>query len=293
MGMRKIKDYIKLIRVKHWIKNGLVFLPMFFAMTFSKESIISTIIGFFAFSIMASVIYIINDLRDIEKDKNHPRKKERPIASGRVGKTEAVILAIILLIGAAGLNYLATNGILNPSLGWLLSYFIINLVYSFGAKNIPIIDVCILAAGFVLRVYYGASIVAVSVSKWLFLTILSASLFLGLGKRRKELKIKDGEVRAVLKSYNEKFLESFMNICLSLLIVFYSLWAMEQTGTYMYLSIPILIALFMQYMLFLETSDEGDPITLFFQHKSLIITALIYVGFMMTVILESFMNAKL
>lgn len=279
-----MKNYIKLIRVKHWIKNGLIFLPIFFSLSLTKENIIATLLGFLSFSLMASVIYIINDIKDAPKDRNHPRKKERPIASGKVSIPNAITLAIVLLVASISFNYIATKTLFNSALICLFSYLIINTIYSFGAKNIPIIDVSLLAAGFILRVYYGAFIIGVPVSNWLFLTILNASLFMGLGKRRKELKIKD-EVRAVLKNYNENFLINFMNICLALVIVFYSLWTMEQNNTYLFFSIPLLIIIFMQYMLYMENSDEGDPITILFQNKSLILTVLVYLIFMFLVVI--------
>ena len=271
--------YIKLIRVKHWIKNGLIFLPLIFSKSFLWTNIFDTVLAFFAFSLMASFIYIINDIRDIEKDRKHPRKKNRPIASGAISIKKAICVAIVVLVLSIILNYFSTGVVFSPDLICLLSYLIVNLCYSFGMKNIPILDVVLLAMGFIIRVYYGAAIIDVPVSNWLFLTILNASFFLGLGKRRKEFKIKD-EVRAVLKNYNEKFLESFMNICLTLVIVFYSLWTVEQNNQYLFLSIPLLITIFMQYMLYMENSDEGDPITLLFQNKSLLITAMIYVIFM-------------
>lgn len=275
-------NYIKLIRIKHWIKNGLIFLPIFFSLSFTKENIISTIVAFFAFSFMASTIYIINDIKDVKKDRNHPKKKNRPIASGKVTIPNAIILAILLFISSIILNYLATKVLFTSALICLLAYLVINLFYSFGAKDIPILDIAILATGFILRVYYGAFIINVPVSNWLFLTILSASLFMGLGKRKKELKIKE-EVRKVLKEYNENFLNSFMNICLGLLIVFYSLWTMEQNISYLFLSIPMLIIILMQYMLYMENSDEGDPITILFQSKPLIVSVLIYLIFMILV----------
>ncbi len=275
-------NYIKLIRIKHWIKNGLIFLPIFFSLSFTKENIISTIWAFFAFSFMASTIYIINDIKDVKKDRNHPKKKTRPIASGKVTIPSAIILAILLFISSIILNYFATKVLFTSALICLLAYLVINLFYSFGAKDIPILDIAILATGFILRVYYGAFIINVPVSNWLFLTILSASLFMGLGKRKKELKIKE-EVRKVLKEYNENFLNNFMNICLCLLIVFYSLWTMEQNIRYLFLSIPVVIVILMQYMLYMENSDEGDPITILFQSKPLIVSVFIYLVFMILV----------
>ncbi len=274
-----MKKYIKLMRLKHWIKNGLVFLPVFCSGIITKENMIASIIAFFAFSFMASVVYIINDIKDVEKDRNHPRKCKRPIANGEIGISKALVLGVFLFLISIGLNLFITRTILNPALYVILLYLAINIVYSFGAKHIPILDVAILGAGFVLRVYYGAFMTGIAVSRWLFLTVLSASLFLGLGKRKKELKIKD-EVRPVLKNYPEKFLESFMNICLCLVIVFYSLWSMEQEIEYLFVSIPFLIILFMEYMMYLERDDEGDPITILFQNKSLMFTTIAYIGVM-------------
>ena len=132
--------------------------------------------------------------------------------------------------------------------------------------------------------YYGAFVIDVPVSSWLFLTILSASLYLGLGKRRKEFKNSEA-VRPVLKYYDKRFIENFMNITLTLVIVFYSLWALEQANEFLYFSIPILIVIFMQYMLFMETGDDGDPVTLFFKHKSLMGTSLLYIVYMFIVMI--------
>ena len=152
-------------------------------------------------------------------------------------------------------------------------------------KNLPIVDVSLLTTGFILRVYYGASVLAIPVSSWLFLTILSASLYMGFGKRRKEFSNSE-EVRPVLKYYNKRFIENFMNITLTLVIVFYSFWTMEQNSTFLYVSIPMLIIIFMQYMLFVETGNEGDPVTVLFQHKSLFVTVSVYVLYMMAVMLH-------
>ena len=146
-----------------------------------------------------------------------------------------------------------------------------------------ILDIVLLATGFILRVYYGSSIVGVSVSNWLFLTILNASLFLGLGKRKKEL-INNKESRKVLAEYNEAFLDKFQYLSLCLTIVFYSLWTIEQSVKYMYLTIPLLIIIFMKYSLNIEKNDEGDPTTILYQDKSLLILCGIY-GIIMLVLL--------
>lgn len=266
-----MKNYIKLIRVKHWIKNILIFVPMIFSKQINLNNILTTFIGFFAFSFVASFIYIINDIRDVEKDRLHEAKKNRPIASGKISVKKAIVFSVLIIGLAVILSIFASKNYL--SLIILGIYLIINMYYSFGGKNIAIVDVILLAAGFVLRVYYGASLINVNVSDWLFLTVLNASLFLGFGKRKKEL-LNSKNSRGVLKFYNENFINQFMYLCLGLTIVFYSLWAIEYN--YMVITIPVLMTIFMQYSLLLETNTDGDPITLFYKSPLLIISAFIY-----------------
>lgn len=266
-----MKNYVKLIRVKHWIKNLLIFIPMFFSKQINLDNILTTLIGFFAFSFVASFIYIINDIRDVEKDKLHETKKNRPIASGKISKKNASIFSAIIIGLAMILSIFASKNYL--SLILIVTYLLINMYYSFGGKNIAIVDVILLSAGFVLRIYYGASLINVKVSDWLFLTVLNASLFLGFGKRKKEL-LNNKKSRGVLKFYNENFINQFMYLCLGLTIVFYSLWAIEYE--YMVITIPVLMTIFMQYSLLLETNNDGDPITLFYKSPLLILSALIY-----------------
>ena len=217
-----MNDYLKLIRVKHWVKNILIFIPLICSGLVTYSNVISCIEAFFAFSFASSFIYIINDIRDIEKDKLHPRKKNRPLPSGKIKKSTAIYIAVLMIILAITINTIINNNFLNTSLYFLLGYIIINICYSMGLKNIAIIDIVLLASGFVIRVYYGASIINVDVSSWLFLTIMSASLFLGLGKRKKEL-INNKESRKVLQEYNEAFLDKFQYLSLTLTIIHYGL----------------------------------------------------------------------
>lgn len=270
-----MKKYIELIRAKHWIKNLLIFIPLICSGFINAENVLNLIIGFFSFSFISSFIYIINDIKDIEKDKLHPRKKKRPLPSGKITKKRAILISIILLIASLSFNYIIYKEILNVSFYLLLAYMIINILYSMGLKNIAILDIILLATGFIIRVYYGASIINVQVSDWLFLTILNASLFLGLGKRKKEL-INNKDSRKVLKEYNEAFLDRFQYISLGLMLVFYSLWTIEQDIKFLSLTIPLLIIIFMKYCLIIEKSDEGDPTTILYQDKMLLFLCLIY-----------------
>ena len=249
-----MKKYLQLIRVKQWIKNVLVFVPMISARMLNVDNLLSIIMGFFAFSFACSFIYIINDIRDIEKDKLHPRKKNRPLPSGKIKKNTAFIIAIVMLFLSLCINFFINKTIFSLSLYLLLAYIIINIV---------------------LRVYYGASILDILVSNWLFLTIMSASLFLGLGKRKKEI-INSKESRKVLEEYNEAFLDKFQYLSLALTLVFYSLWAMEQTNSYLVFSIPLIIIIFMRYSLIIEKSSEGDPSTILYEDKFLLGLCLIY-----------------
>ena len=256
-----MKKYIELIRAKHWIKNLLIFIPLICSGFINAENVLNLIIGFFSFSFISSFIYIINDIKDIEKDKLHPRKKKRPLPSGKITKKRAILISIILLIASLSFNYIIYKEILNVSFYLLLAYMIINILYSMGLKNIAILDIILLATGFIIRVYYGASIINVPVSDWLFLTILNASLFLGLGKRKKEL-INNKDSRKVLKEYNEAFLDRFQYISLGLMLVFYSLWTIEQDIKFLSLTIPLLIIIYMKYCLIIEKRNECDSTTI-------------------------------
>jgi len=270
-----MKKYLELIRTNHWIKNLLIFIPMICAKVINYNNIITTFIGFLSFSLTSSFIYIINDIKDLESDKLSERKKLRPLANGKISKKVALIIAIIIIIISLLLNCYLNKGIFNAPTYVLLSYIIINIAYSLGLKNIPIIDICLLASGFIIRIYYGASLLNIEVSNWLFLTILNASLFIGLGKRKKEFLI-NKDIRKVLAKYNENFLDKFEYLTLTLLIVFYSLWTMEQNNKYLIYTVPFLIIIFMKYCLILENESEGDPITIIYKDKSLLILCTIY-----------------
>ena len=270
-----MKKYLELIRVKHWIKNILIFIPLVSAKAITCHSVIITSLGFLSFSFVSSFIYIINDIRDIEKDKLHSKKKKRPLVSGKIKKNIYIIIGICLLLIAIIINSYINKSVLNNSLCLLFAYVILNIGYSMGLKNIAIVDIALLTTGFVLRVYYGAAIDDIVVSNWLFLTILNASLFLGLGKRKKEL-IHNKNSRKVLEAYNEAFLDKFGYVSLSLTLIFYSLWTLEQNTKFIVFTIPFLIVIFMRYSLIIEKTDEGDPVTVLYHDNALIALCFAY-----------------
>ena len=273
-------EYLKLIRVKHYLKNFLVFLPAIFSgMLFDSNVLFKVIIMFLAFSFTSSIIYVINDINDIESDRKHPIKKNRPLASGKVSKKGAIITIIILVLLITGLLYFA-NLLFDFSSLILIVYFIINLGYSFGLKNIPLVDITILALGFVLRVTYGGVGLGIEISNWLFLTILSISFYMALGKRRNEL-IKNGSnSRKVLKSYNKYFLDKNMYMFLALTIVFYSLWAVSAfNNEFFKYSIILVIVILLKYCMDVEDDNFGDPIEVITHDKVLLILGIIYISF--------------
>lgn len=281
--MKKIMGFIKLMRPKHYLKNALVLVPLFFDMNiFNITYLHFAIMGFISFSLIASVVYIVNDINDIENDKKSESKKKRPLASGIIKKNEAILFAILLvaIITVISLR-LSWKGFI-----WLLLYFTLNIIYSFKLKHIPIMDVAILASGFLIRLLYGASITNIDISFWLCMTVIAFSFYMGLGKRRNEL-IQNGEsaheVRGVLRYYNSAFLDKNMYMCLGLAIAFYALWSgadatVEKLGTDMQMwTVPIVILLAMKYSLNIEMGESGDPMEVILNDKCLMIMGLFYI----------------
>lgn len=262
--------YIKLLRVKHYLKNILLFLPLVFSGLFFKgNNFWITIIGFVSFSIMASAIYIINDINDYEYDKLHEIKKHRAIASGEVSVKLAKIICIFLIFISLIITFVISKNILLSTI-WITIYLVLNIFYSIKMKNIPIIDVSILTFGFVLRVLYGGSLTNISVSSWLLLTILTASFYMSLGKRRGELNKNGNKTRKVLSFYSLDFLDKNMYLFLALSLVFYSLWTIN-TLEKMIITVPIIFVICLRYNLILSTKKSfGDPVDIIFSDKILI-----------------------
>ena len=269
----QLKKYLSLLRVKHYIKNFLIFLPLFFSgQIFDVNKLIRSVLGFVAFCMVSSAIYILNDYRDIDKDKNHPKKKHRPLASGDIKPSVALVIMVICLAIAIAISIYLRN---IPAGISLLLYLVLNIAYSLGLKNVPIIDIAILASGFVIRVFYGGFITDVVVSKWLYLVIITGSLYMGLGKRKNEL-IASTDTREVLKHYNKNFLDKNMYVCLALTDVFYALWTFELPNDKITWTIPLFIIILMRYSLDVEGDSDGDPVEVILHDKVLIALGLIY-----------------
>ncbi len=273
------KSIAQLIRVRHWVKNFFLFIPSFFAgHLFRSEEIMMVGMGALAFSLVASGVYVINDYLDRFVDRLHPTKKLRPLASGEIGTTSVWILIIALV--TSGLVLSAT---LNTGFFYLLlGYFIMNLGYSFGLKNIPILDLFIVSLGFLLRVYSGGMIADLPITHWLSIMILLLALFLIVAKRRDDLLINEKNGRVIRKStetYNLDFVNSCITLLCAVVIVAYIMYTVSPEVTerfnsdYLFITTIFVIAGIMRYLqiIFVE-NKSGSPTRIFVKDKFILIT---------------------
>lgn len=284
-----MKDYLRLMRVHHYIKNLLVFAVLVCSgQLFDPGKLTAGAAAFAVFCMVSSAVYIINDICDREKDRKHPTKCNRPIAAGRVSVREAAILGGVLL-GVAGV-FSAIAFRLVPTL-LLALYVVLNLAYSFGLKNIPILDISILVSGFLIRILFGSFVTGISISNWLYLTVIAFSFYLALGKRRNELRrISDGGTRSVLKAYPESFLDKSMVMCLTLTNVFYALWSMDEqtkalySNDYLVFTVPIVLLITMKYSMSVEGDSDGDPVEVLLHDKILLVLCMMYLAAMFLIL---------
>lgn len=283
-----MSPYIKLLRPKDWAKNSFLFLPVFFGgKLFDIPRLEHLLFGFFAFSFVASAIYIINDYRDIEDDKKHPKKKLRPLASGAVQPTAALIIAGILLVAGFGLAYIA-----DPKLRFIFLlglYFSMNLGYSLGLKNIPILDILIVAMGFSFRVKAGGYISDISVTVWLNLMIFLLALFMAIAKRRDDiiLKMETGlDMRKAVKGYNVEFLNIMLAMFSAIIIMAYLMYCVSPTtfvnlghNSHIYYTSIFVIAGLMRYLqITLVQNQAGSPTEILYKDRFIQITMLLWVA---------------
>lgn len=283
--MKTIKAYLREMRPEHYIKNALLFIPLFFSgRMLGMELVLKLLLTFLFFSLICSSIYFINDLRDYQQDLKHPVKKNRPIAAGLIKRSHALVFACLLFAtGFAGCLWIHWQCALAAGL-----YFLLNLAYSLWLKKVHLLDVFCIALGFILRIFVGSTAVDVVVSNWLLLTVLCLALFLAFGKRRNEILFAkpEGETRKVLKSYNHQFLEKSMFSMMTLSITFYSLWSLDAQQRLpddrlsLLFTVPLVILALLRYMSIVEESGQGDPTYVILKDKFLLILALVLVVLM-------------
>lgn len=271
-----MKNYLKLLRVKHYVKNLLIFAAIMFSGQMADlKKLKDCIIGFVVFCLISSIVYIINDIKDKKKDALHPKKCKRPIASGAISVKAAIITAVIcFILAVVGFIYIFNT----TALLILSAYVLVNILYSFGLKNVPLLDVSILVSGFLLRVLLGAVISDIEISNWLYLTVIAFSFFMAFGKRRNEYKtIGSDETRNVLSKYNASFLDKSMYMCLTMANTFYALWAMSHSNNLIFITVPVVLIITLKYCLDIENeTSDGDPTEVLFSDKSLLFLGALY-----------------
>ena len=280
-----MKHYIQLLRPKHWAKNLFLFIPLFFAgKFFDVHEILLVFGGFLAFSFLASSIYIINDYRDIEDDRKHPEKKFRPLAAATVNKTAALILSAILVIAGLIVGYVIDSS--GKFLFILGLYFTLNLSYSLGLKNVSIVDILIVSAGFVLRVKGGSILVNIDPTQWLIIMTFLLALFMAIAKRRDDvlLKISTGmEMRKAVKGYTLEFLNTLLALFCAILIVSYinytvSAVSYQKFGHRLYYTSLFVIAGIMRYLqITFVHNKSGSPTDILYKDRFIQVILLLWV----------------
>jgi 4-hydroxybenzoate polyprenyltransferase len=257
-----VKALFKTMRPKQWTKNILVFAALVFdRQLFQVEPLLHTVAGFIMLCLASSTIYLINDIADIEQDRQHPKKKFRPLASGALSARTAAIAAVLF-----ALISITASFFLSPGFGSiLLLYLVINLFYSFWLKHVPIIDVMLVASGFVLRVGAGVTLIVVErFSPWLYVCTTLIALFMGLGKRRAEISLlsdKANSHRRVLEGYSIALLDQLINIVSATTIMAYSLYTFSAENLpanhLMMLTIPFVLYAIFRYIYLIQIKGAG------------------------------------
>ena len=252
----------KTMRPRQWTKNGFVFVALFFDGKLNDPtSVLATIAAFFLLCLMSSAVYIMNDLVDIESDRQHPKKRNRPLPSGKLNPTVAGIASLLFALGS-----LAAGFALDYELGWiLLAYLALQIAYTLRLKHVVLVDVMIVASGFVLRIAAGVAVIEVQrFSPWLYVFGGFLALFMALGKRRQELVLlgqNAGSHRVILDEYSLELIDLLLGIVTTSAIVAYSLYTFMAEGLpanhSMMLTIPFLIYGVFRYMYLIHIRGEG------------------------------------
>lgn len=276
---------LKLIRPHQYIKNLFIFAPLFFAAQLGDGDLVyCAIIAFIAFSLEASAIYVFNDYIDIEDDKHHPRKKYRPLASGAITKPQAVIIMSVLSL--SGLAVMLSVSL--QATGVLLAYAVMNIAYSLHLKHVAILDVSIIAIGFVLRLFVGSLATGIPLSSWIVVMTFLLALFLALAKRRDDVLIyldTGKKMRKVIDGYSLQLVDTAMAIMASVVIVAYVIYSKSPNvvarvhSEYLYLTSLFVILGIMRYLqiAFIE-KDTGSPTKIVLKDRFIQLTILGWVS---------------
>lgn len=283
----RIRKYLKLIRASHWIKNIFLFVPLVYSKKlFNWDDLSLTLLGFMAFNFASSIVYVLNDIVDKDRDSLHPKKRLRPLPAGDISVKEAyvvlLVLGVLTILFSFHLNYAFEMVV--------IAYILLNTIYSFKLKNIVLLDIFSIAGGFILRVAAGTVVIGVAASSWLVLITLFISLFLAVMKRMSESDLLSSEeqdhipVRQVLENYSKRFIDQISAVSAGGVIVFYALYTVsprtvETFGTenLIYTTAFVVFGIF-RYMYLVYQHHRGEnTIDILLHDIPTILNALLYV----------------
>ncbi len=272
----RLPELLRLARPKQWVKNGFVLAPLIFAREFRDlDAVGNAFAAVGLFCVASSATYVLNDLRDIERDRSHPVKSwSRPLAAGTVQPATAIALLValyaVLLAGA-----LRSPGVMAV----IAAYLALNFAYSFWLKHQPVLDIFSVAIGFVLRIYAGAVAIAVPLSNWMAITTLCLALYLAAIKRRQELALAGDGSREVLRSYSVALVDRYAEISAVGALIFYSLFVMSSGNDRLAFTIPLVIFGLFRYWYVVEALAGGEsPTDVAVTDKPLIATVVLWIG---------------
>jgi decaprenyl-phosphate phosphoribosyltransferase len=296
---------LKAMRPRQWVKNVLVFAAPVAALGDERyvydyrQVLIKVAIAFVAFSLAASSVYLVNDARDVEADRAHPTKRFRPIAAGVVPEWLAYVLAVVLGVASLGISLLAT-----PNLAIVMAvYIVIQLAYCFGLKHQPVIDICIVSSGFLIRAIAGGVAAGVPLSQWFLLMMAFGSLFMAAGKRYAELQLAErtgAKIRKSLESYTSSYLRFVWTLSATALVLCYGLWAFDRDSIashavdgvrthaswYAVTIVPFVIAI-LRYAVDVDGGFAGEPEEIALKDRVLQLLALAWIGTISAAVLFS------
>jgi 4-hydroxybenzoate polyprenyltransferase len=280
-----IRAVFRLIRPVQWIKNGVVLAGLIFsgqAANADYQNI--SFLTLIAFCLLSSSVYALNDIIDLERDRQHPLKKNRPLAAGKISVSAAAVIGAVLAVGGLALSYSIGTGLLIVA----LSYLVLNLLYTLWLKNIVILDVMSIAAGFVLRALAGAVAINVEFSDWLLISTFVLALFLGLGKRRHEIIVLDSEAsshRKILDKYSPYLLDQLIGVVTASTVITYLFYTLSsEVGDklhtdYLFVTIPFVIYGVFRYLYLVHKEERGgSPTTLLLADRPLLVDVLLWLA---------------
>ena len=277
-------ELFKSIRPQQWLKNLFIFAPLIFSENiFNRSMFLQSLLAFAVFCLLSGALYILNDLKDLEEDRIHPIKSKRPLAAGKLKKSQAITAFIILSFIS-----LLFASLVNEEFLWVcLVYYVLQIAYSFALKHVVILDVFIVASGFFLRVIAGAVAIQVQISPWLLICTTLLALFLALSKRRHEILLLDEEAinhRPILKEYSAYLLDQMISVVTASTVIAYCLYTIsgetiEKFGTNkLILTVPfVLYGIFRYLYLIHQKAEGGTPETLILKDRPLLLDIILWI----------------